>query len=168
VCLVRSAERTTKSNVLRRSVRMGLLMRDTLCAFNRTREAFLSLSVTRADTHFTRLKGLIGKVSLKSDEGLWTIPCQGIHTMCLLFPIDLLYLDADDRVVHLVENLGTFRFSPIRSDSASVLQLRTRTIFASNTQVGDELLICSAEEFERSSAIRRTAQRPKSGVGGSP
>lgn len=165
---MKSAERTTKSNVLHRSVRMGLRMKDTLCAFNRTREAFLSLSVTRADTHFTRLKGLLGKVSLKSDEGLWTIPCQGIHTICLLFPIDLLYLDADNRVVHLVENLGTFRFSPIRSNSASVLQLRTRTIFSSNTQVGDELLICSAEEFEKHSANRQNGEQSKSAVGGLP
>ncbi len=144
--------------------RLGLRMKDTLCAFNRTREAFLSLSVTRADTHFARLKGLLGKVSLKSDEGLWTIPCQGIHTMCLLFPLDLLYLDADNRVVHLVENLGTFRFSPIRSDSASVLQLRTRTIFASNTQVGDELLICSAEELEQYSASRGQRSKSKAGT----
>lgn len=165
---MKSAERTTKSNVLHRSVRMGLRMKDTFCAFNRTREAFLSLSVTRADTHFTRLKGLLGKVSLKSDEGLWTIPCQGIHTICLLFPIDLLYLDADNRVVHLVENLGTFRFSPIRSNSASVLQLRTRTIFSSNTQVGDELLICSAEEFEKHSANRQNGEQSKSAVGGLP
>lgn len=165
---MKSAERTTKSNVLHRSVRMGLRMKDTLCAFNCTREAFLSLSVTRADTHFTRLKGLLGKVSLKSDEGLWTIPCQGIHTICLLFPLDLLYLDADNRVVHLVENLGTFRFSPIRNNSASVLQMRTRTIFASNTQVGDELLICSAEKFENYSAKRQSEQLSKSGVGGLP
>ena len=127
----------------------------------------MSLSVSRADTHLTRLKGLLGKVSLNSDEGLWTIPCQGVHTICLLFPFDLLYLDADNRVVHLVENLGTFRFSPIRGDSASVLQLRTRSIFASNTQVGDELLICSAEEFEHYSANRQYAQQSKSKAGGS-
>jgi hypothetical protein len=124
-------------------------MNEILCVFNQTRESFLSLSVTRADTHFARLKGLLGKMRLKSDEGLWTVPSQGIHTIFMLFPIDLLYLDADNRVVHLIENVGTFRITPIRRDSESVLQLRTRTIFSSHTQVGDQLVICAPSEIER-------------------
>jgi uncharacterized membrane protein (UPF0127 family) len=127
---------------------LSSVTKETFCVFNRTRESFLSLSVTRADTHFARLKGLLGRVKLRSDEGLWTVPSQGIHTICMLFPIDLLYLDSENRVVHLIENLGTFRITPIRRDSESVLQLRTRTIYSSNTQVGDELLICSPEEIE--------------------
>jgi len=56
-------------------------MEKTLCVFNQTRQSFLSLSVTRADTHLARLKGLLGKVKLNSDEGLF-----------MLFPIDLLFL----------------------------------------------------------------------------
>jgi uncharacterized membrane protein (UPF0127 family) len=137
-------------------------MKATCCVFNRTRESFLSLSVTVADTHIGRLKGLLGKMSLKSDEGLWTIPSQGVHTLFLMFPTDVLYLDNDNRVIHIVENLGTFRFSPIRRDSASVLQLRTRTVFASNTQIGDELVICSPDEIEQYCAppqVRHTGNK---------
>lgn len=129
--------------------RPSSVMKQTFCVFNRARESFLSLSVTRADTQFARLKGLLGRVKLRSDEGLWTVPSQGIHTICMLFPIDLIYLDSENRVVHLIEDLGTFRITRIRRDSHSVLQLRTRTIYSSNTQVGDELLICSPEEIER-------------------
>lgn len=137
-------------------------MEKTLCVFNQTRESFLSLSVTRADTQFARLKGLLGKVKLRSDEGLWTVPSQGIHTLFLLFPIDLLYLDKDNRVIHFIENLGTFRVAPFRRDAASVLQLRTRTIFASNTQIGDELLISSPEKMEsyfKAHQIERTVKK---------
>jgi len=123
------------------------MMNETFCVYNRARETFLSLSVTRADTHFARLKGLLGRVKLRSDEGLWTIPSQGIHTICMLFPIDVIYLDSENRVIHLIEDLGTFRIAPIRMGSASVLQLKTRTIYSSNTQIGDELLICSPEEI---------------------
>lgn len=127
-------------------------MNETFCVFNRAKETFLSLGVTRADTHFGRLRGLLGRVKLRADEGLWTIPSQGIHTMCMLFPIDVIYLDAENRVIHLIENLGTFRIAPIRMGSASVLQLKTRTIYSSNTQIGDELLICFAEEMEQCTA----------------
>jgi len=65
----------------------------------------------------------------------------------LLFAIDVIYLDADKRVIHLVENLRPFRISPIRIRCASVLELKLRSICSSNTQVGDELLICSPEDI---------------------
>lgn len=120
----------------------------TYCVFNQTRESFLSLGVTRADNHLTRLKGLLGRFKLRSDEGLWIVPSWGIHTIGLLFPIDLIYLDAECRVIHLIEHLGTFRIGPIRIKSASVLELPTRTIYSSQTQIGDRLLIRSTEAME--------------------
>lgn len=119
------------------------------CVFNKTRESFLSLNVAAADTHLSRLRGLAGRFRLKSDEGIWVNPSQGVHTIGVLFAIDLIYLDADFRVIHLVESFGTFRIGPVRANCYSVLELPTRTIYSSQTQVGDELLICSAEEMER-------------------
>jgi uncharacterized membrane protein (UPF0127 family) len=118
------------------------------CVFNKTRESFLSLSVTAADTHLARLKGLLGRLRLKSDEGIWVIPSQGVHTIGVLVPVDLIYLDSDKKVLHTIESFGTFRIGPIRRRCASVLELPARTIYSSQTQVGDELLICSPEEME--------------------
>jgi uncharacterized membrane protein (UPF0127 family) len=127
------------------------------CVFNQTRESFLALDVTLADTHFTRMKGLLGRLRLKSGEGVWIAPSQGIHTFGVRFAIDLIYLDADCRVIETIESFGTFRISPLRIKCASVLELPTRTIYCSHTQVGDRLLICSAEEMEQQlSAGRRT------------
>ena len=123
-------------------------MQRTFYVFNLTRQAFLSLGVNPAHTHMTRLRGLLGKMKLRSNEGLWLVPCQGIHTIGLLFPIDVIYLDEQRRVIHLIEQVGPFRVTPIRRHASSVLQLPTRTIYSSNTQLGDELLICSPEEME--------------------
>ncbi len=123
--------------------------RNTYCVFNKTRESFLSLNVAAADTHFARLKGLLGRMKLKSDEGIWVLPSQGVHTIGVLFAIDLVYLDGDRRVIHLVESLGSFRIAPIRTRCSSVLELPTRTIYSSQTQIGDRLLICSPAEMER-------------------
>ncbi len=118
------------------------------CVFNKTRESFLSLRVYAADTHLARLKGLVGRIRLKSDEGIWVIPSQGVHTIGVLFAIDLIYLNSEHRVIHAIESFGTFRIGPIRSKCASVLELPTRTIYSSQTQIGDELLICSSAEME--------------------
>ncbi len=119
------------------------------CVFNKTRESFLSLGIAAADTYFARLKGLLGRLRLKPDEGIWVIPSQGVHTIGVLFAIDLIYLNPDNRVIHVSESFGRFRIGPIFISCSSVLELPTRTIYTSQTQVGDELLICQPEEMEQ-------------------
>jgi len=123
-------------------------IKPTFCVFNRTRESFLGLRIARADTLTMRLRGMLGKMRLKPDDGFWLIPSRGIHTIGMLFAIDLIYLDAANRVIHLVEHLGPFRISPIRIKCASILELSSRAIYSSNTQIGDQLLICPPEEIE--------------------
>jgi uncharacterized protein len=128
------------------------------CVFNETREAFLSLRVTPADNHLARLRGLVGRLRLKADEGIWVVPSRGIHTIGVLFAIDLIYLDTAHRVVHMTESFGSFRVGPLRLKCASVLELPVRTIYSSQTQVGDQLLICSPEEMEEYLKGKQTSQ----------
>ena len=124
------------------------MKRRAYCVYNQTRECFLSLNVTAADTIFSRLRGLIGRLKLRSDEGIWVVPSRGIHTLGLLFPLDLIYLDEHYRVIHLVEYFPSFRIAPLKTQAESVLELPTHTIYSSQTQPGHELVICVAEEME--------------------
>lgn len=126
--------------------------------FNRNRESFLSLNVTLTDTHTGRLKGLVGKLRLKGDEGIWVVPSQGVHTIGVLFPVDLIYLDGGNTVIHLEESFGTFRIGPVRTHAVSVLELPTRTIYSSHTELGDQLLICSPEDMEEFLAKNKAGQ----------
>jgi len=121
--------------------------RKTCCVFNKTRESFLSLNVSIADTHLTRLRGLLGKMRLRADEGIWVIPSYGVHTIGVPFSVDLIYLDDKYRVIDLIESFGSFRVGPVRLHCVSVLELARHAIYSSQTQVGDELLICSPEEM---------------------
>jgi uncharacterized membrane protein (UPF0127 family) len=120
----------------------------TYCVYNRTRECFLSLGVTPADTIFARLKGLIGRLKMRSDEGLWVVPSSGVHTWGVLFPLDLIYLDENLRVLYVREHFPRFKVAPLRIRAASVLELPTHTIYSSQTQPGDQLVICAADEME--------------------
>lgn len=123
-------------------------MPEALCAYNLTAQSFLGMNVSRADTMWSRLRGLLGRRRLQADEGLWMVPSQGIHTIGLLFAIDLVYLDADLRVIHLIEHLGPFRVAPVKTGAQTVLELPVRTIYASRTKVGDKLLICVPERMD--------------------
>ena len=122
--------------------------RRTYCVYNQTRECFLSLGVTPADTIFARLKGLIGRLKMRSDEGLWVVPSSGVHTWGVLFPLDLIYLDENLCVIYVNEHFPRFKVAPLRIRAASVLELPTHTIYSSQTQPGDQLVICAPDEIE--------------------
>ena len=133
-----------------------------LCAFNISRQCFLNLGVKVADSPLARLRGLIGKMRLRSDEGLWLIPSRGIHTIGLMFSIDVIYLDAQMRVVDVIESLGPLRITPIRLRSESVLELPVRTIYESGTQIGDQLTICTLDQMQEYWASQQPADAPPS------
>jgi uncharacterized membrane protein (UPF0127 family) len=65
----------------------------------------------------------------------------------MLFPIDVIYLDAEFRVIHLIENLKPFRIAPFRLKAASILELPARSIYGSGTELGDVLMVRPPEEL---------------------
>jgi hypothetical protein len=121
----------------------------TLYAFNISRQSFINLGVSAANTPLARLRGLLGRLRLRSDEALWVVPSCGIHTFGLLFQIDVIYLDSECSVIHMIEHLGPLRIAPLRLRCDSVLELPAGSIYKSGTQVGDRLLIKSPEQVDQ-------------------
>jgi uncharacterized membrane protein (UPF0127 family) len=103
----------------------GLLPRGQ--AFNQTRQLYLATSLAVADTHWSRLRGLLGtsEGDFRNGSGLWIRPCRGVHTLAMRFPIDVVYLDRAGTVVHVEHNLQPWRFSPIRMQAASRSRVRS-------------------------------------------
>ncbi|MGO9085418.1 MAG: DUF192 domain-containing protein [Candidatus Sulfotelmatobacter sp.] len=110
-------------------------------AFNRTRQTHLATSLAVADTHWTRLRGLLGLSAndFSNGCGLWITPCRGVHTLGMGFPIDVVYLDRTQTVVHIERNLRPWRLAPVTLEAASVLELPCRSIVESETAVGDKI-----------------------------
>jgi len=110
---------------------------------NCTRRQYLATSLAVADDHWSRLCGLIGKApeSFRDGQGLWIVPCRGVHTLGMRFPIDVLYLTRDRTVLHLEHGLAPWRFAPVRLQAASVLELPENTLRATGTTIGDEIEI---------------------------
>jgi uncharacterized protein len=112
-------------------------------ALNRTRRQYLAIRLAVADSHWSRLRGLIGKTSadFRDGQGLWITPCRGVHTLGMRFPIDVAYLTRDRIVLHVEHSLAPWRFAPVRLQAASVLELPEHTLRATGTTIGDELEI---------------------------
>jgi uncharacterized membrane protein (UPF0127 family) len=116
-------------------------------ALNRTRNAYLATRVRLAATHWSRFRGLMGTDAARfpAGEGLWIVPCHGVHTFAMRFPIDVVYLDRGKVVVHIEENLKPWRLAAVRMSAASVLELPGQTLNSTRTAIGDEIEI-SVEE----------------------
>jgi uncharacterized protein len=115
-------------------------------ARNTTRDTCLATSLAMADTHWTRLRGLLGLAAddFGNGSGLWIVPCHGVHTLGMGFSIDAVYLDHAMNVIHIESELRPWRFAPVRSRAASVLELPCRTAAETKTAVGDKIEITFA------------------------
>ncbi len=108
---------------------------------NLTKQTRVATEVELADTWWARFKGLLGRSAAEftDGKGLWIIPCQGIHTIGMSFPIDAVYLDSAGRVLRLYQSLAPFRLAAMSFRTHSVLEFPKGTLSHSGTQIGDLL-----------------------------
>ena len=117
-----------------------------MAAINRTRGTRLADDVRIARTHWSRLRGLagIGQTDFSAGQALWIVPCRGVHTLAMRFPLDLIYLDRHGVVVELRASVQPWRFAPISFHAASVLELPSGAIGRSGTGIGDTVEIVTS------------------------
>lgn len=109
--------------------------------FNETRATLIADRVEVADTMFSRLIGLLGRHGLSTGGGLWIRPSSGIHTVGMLFRIDVIGLDKKLQIIKLWKNFGPYRMTSLSWKMQSVIELPSGRIAESGTQIGDVLRI---------------------------
>ncbi len=97
-----------------------------------------------ADTTLTRLFGLLGSKALAIGEGLLIEPSSGVHTWGMSFPIDIVALDRNLRVIRLSPNTGPWKIRGVSLCTRSVLELPAGQIERTRLAVGDTLHITRA------------------------
>ncbi|MCM0082887.1 DUF192 domain-containing protein [Geomonas sp. Red32] len=110
-------------------------------AVNGSSGAALAADLRVACTLLARARGLLGKSHLPHGEGLLISPCKGVHTFFMRFPIDVIFLDNDDRVIQIREYLQPYRVTGMHLGCRRVMELPAGTVSASGTAAGDLVLI---------------------------
>jgi uncharacterized protein len=105
---------------------------------NPSRETMLADRALIADTSTTRKTGLLKHERLDPGEGLWIKPCEGVHTVGMKFPIDVLFLDKKRKVVKIRAAMPRWRMAACLW-AHSVLELPSGTAAATKTTRGDQL-----------------------------
>jgi uncharacterized membrane protein (UPF0127 family) len=95
----------------------------------------------KADTMWTRMRGLLGRGGLAPSEGLWISPCNSIHMFFMRFAIDVVFIDERLQVVRVCEDVKPWRIARGGKHAHSVLELPPGKAAFFNIRVGDKLQI---------------------------
>jgi hypothetical protein len=120
------------------------------CAYNLSKDAFLSLKVTIADAALEPLRVLevfVDELGVDSESALWLTPLTTSPQLPRLFPFDIAYLDRDNRIVEALSVVPGAALPPFRSQFASALVLPERTLATRQTHPCDQLRICNDEDM---------------------
>lgn len=102
----------------------------------------MATSVRVARSFLARGRGLMFTSGLDPGSGLLIDPCGSIHMFFMRYPLDVLYVDRDDRVVRAQSAIRQWRIGPLRSRGAKyVIELPVGTIARSHCEIGDKLHI---------------------------
>ncbi len=94
-----------------------------------------------AKNFFPRFMGLMGKKNLSEGSCLIITPCNSIHMFFMKIPLDIIFIDKNSKVLHIIESIKPWRISKIIRNSHSVIELPVGTLSKSKTTIGDQLII---------------------------
>lgn len=103
---------------------------------NKTNNTIISENVMVADTFFKRLKGLMFTKELPDQSSLHIIPCSEIHTFNMKYSIDVLYLDVNNNILAINEELQSGKIGKRVKNAVSVIELPSGKIKKANIEVG--------------------------------
>ena len=101
--------------------------------------AVLAERAELASSFLARFVGLMGRPGLRPGGGLVIIPCNSVHMFFMRFPLDILHLDKEGRVLRALPDLKPWSVGPIVRGSHAVVELPAGTIAATGTRAGHRI-----------------------------
>jgi len=94
--------------------------------------------VNRTTNAWDRLRGLLGRPPLQIGAGLLIDPCPSVHTFWMSYPLDLIFLDAEFRLLKQVSALKPWRWANCNGARAT-LELAPGSLAQLALAPGDKL-----------------------------
>ena len=113
-------------------------MRRVALTLRREDGRIVSETVHVADTIGRRMRGLLGRKSLPSGEGILLRPAWSIHTAFMRFPIDVVFIDPEQVVIRIEHSLRPFKTASCRG-AREVVELTAGECERRGLEVGDRV-----------------------------
>jgi uncharacterized protein len=106
---------------------------------NKTRDTMVATNAIMVRNYWGCLLGLFGypRRWAQLGNGLWIVSCHIVHTVGLTFPIDVIFLAADNSVLRIEEYVRPYNVVKVSLRASSFLQLPPHSIYRTETKVGD-------------------------------
>ena len=119
---------------------------------NSERGTVIGEAIQVAMTAVQRVKGLLGRDCLADGQGLLFKGSASLHTFFMQFPIDVVFMDRQGKVLKVARGVRPFKvvMAPFRSYYA--LELPVGAVDASSTRVGDRVVFVEDETMSEASA----------------
>lgn len=98
------------------------------------------IKIEVAENFFSKAAGLIGKKNLPEKTGLLIMKCKGIHTFFMRFPIDVVFINSNNKVVKIIENLKPWRMPMPVLSSKFVLEFPSGLLKLYLIQINDKII----------------------------
>ena len=107
-------------------------------AWIKNKNICVAQKVKEATSFQDRLVGLMFREKMNDFDALLISPCNSIHTCFMKYPIDVLFLDRNNKIVHMIKSMKPWRFSSLYLKSKKVLELNSGKI-SKEIEIGDEV-----------------------------
>ncbi|HEX3462895.1 MAG TPA: DUF192 domain-containing protein [Candidatus Elarobacter sp.] len=101
----------------------------------------LAWRVRRADGWLERTVGFLPRTSIAPEEGLWFEHCSAVHTIGMRTPLDIVFLDGEQRVVKVEPNVSPHKLYVGTRGARTVAEFGPGFAKANPLQPGDQLVI---------------------------
>jgi uncharacterized protein len=105
----------------------------------RTDAAVATRLITAFDSD-SRRQGLLGRRALAAGEALVLAPCSSVHTAFMRFPIDLVFVSRDGRVLKTAAAVRPWRIR-LAWRAFAVVELAEGSLDSSGTTPGDVIVL---------------------------
>lgn len=103
---------------------------------NGTSGEVIAENMNAADTFLKRLKGLMFTKELSPQSGLYIYPCSGVHTYFMNYGIDVLYLDSNNIILAIDEDMKPSRVGRFVKNAVAVVELSSGRAKQTHTEIG--------------------------------
>ena len=101
----------------------------------------LRMLVHVCETFLERARGLLLRAAPDNETAYLITPCSRVHTFGMVFAIDVVFCDADDRVVDVVEGLRPWHIAGHEAASR-VWELPAGSVQRLDLRLGDRITPC--------------------------
>ncbi len=110
--------------------------------FSQTSQKIILNQIHVAKSSLQRALGLLGKTSLGAGEGMFFSNCRMIHTCCMLFKIDVIFMDDTGLVLKTAAELAPWKIAYCwQGKQCHTLETAAGLISSHAIQQGDRLLL---------------------------